>query len=73
MTDAAIVVEGLTKHYGSVVALAGIDFEVPAGTVFGLLGPNGAGKARSAVLAGRTLADLIVFAPLSVRLYRRAV
>jgi ABC-2 type transport system ATP-binding protein len=44
MTDPAILVEGLTKHYGSVVALAGIDFEVPAGTVFGLLGPNGAGK-----------------------------
>jgi len=42
--DAAIRVEGLTKRFGSQVALAGIDFEVPAGTVFGLLGPNGAGK-----------------------------
>src|SRR5439155_11740549 len=29
---------------GSVVALVGIDFQVPAGTIFGLLGPNGAGK-----------------------------
>jgi daunorubicin resistance ABC transporter ATP-binding subunit len=42
--DAAIRVEGLTKRFGSLVALDGIDFEVPAGTVFGLLGPNGAGK-----------------------------
>jgi ABC-2 type transport system ATP-binding protein len=44
MTDTAILVEGLAKRFGSVVALDGIDFEVPAGTVFGLLGPNGAGK-----------------------------
>jgi ABC-2 type transport system ATP-binding protein len=40
----AIMVDGLTKRYGDVVALDGIDFEVPVGTVFGLLGPNGAGK-----------------------------
>ena len=44
MTDTAIRVEGLAKHFGSVAALNGIDFEVPVGTVFGLLGPNGAGK-----------------------------
>jgi ABC-2 type transport system ATP-binding protein len=40
----AIVVEGLTKRYGSAVALDGLDLVVPAGTTFGLLGPNGAGK-----------------------------
>jgi ABC-2 type transport system ATP-binding protein len=41
---AAIAVHGLTKRYGSVRALDGLDLEVPAGSVFGFLGPNGAGK-----------------------------
>jgi ABC-2 type transport system ATP-binding protein len=44
MVDTVIAVEGLVKHYGSLVALDGIDFQVSRGTVFGLLGPNGAGK-----------------------------
>jgi ABC-2 type transport system ATP-binding protein len=44
VTDAAIKVEGLTKRFGEVVALDGIDFEAPERSVFGLLGPNGAGK-----------------------------
>jgi daunorubicin resistance ABC transporter ATP-binding subunit len=44
MTPPAIHVEGLTKRFGSVMALDGIDFDVSPGTVFGLLGPNGAGK-----------------------------
>ncbi len=44
MNDSAIVVEGLRKRFGNVVALDGIDLDVPPGTVYGLLGPNGAGK-----------------------------
>ena len=40
----AILVEGLTKSFGEVHALRGIDLSVPRGTVRGVLGPNGAGK-----------------------------
>src|SRR2546423_348027 len=55
MSDTAILVEGLAKRFGEVVALDGIDFEVPAASVFGLLGPNGAGKTT----AVRILATVI--------------
>ncbi len=44
MADVAVRVQDLVKRFGQVVALDGIDFEVPFATVFGLLGPNGAGK-----------------------------
>lgn len=35
---------GVTKAYGRVIALAGIDLDVPPGSLYGLVGPNGAGK-----------------------------
>ena len=40
----AIRVSGLTKRYGRLEALGGVDLRVPEGVVFGLVGPNGAGK-----------------------------
>jgi ABC-2 type transport system ATP-binding protein len=40
----AISVSGLVKNYDTTIAVAGLDFEVAPGEVFGLLGPNGAGK-----------------------------
>ncbi len=44
MTEFMIRTSGLVKRYGKVVALDGLDLEVPKGMVLGLLGPNGAGK-----------------------------
>jgi len=40
----AIQAEGLTKRYGSALAVDGLNLEIPAGQFFGLLGPNGSGK-----------------------------
>jgi ABC-2 type transport system ATP-binding protein len=46
-SDAAIVVRGLTKRYGEIDAVAGIDLDVAHGSIFGFLGPNGAGKSTT--------------------------
>jgi ABC-2 type transport system ATP-binding protein len=40
----AVISKGLTKSFGSVRAVQGIDLEVPSGVCFGLIGENGAGK-----------------------------
>ncbi len=42
--ESMLLVEGVTKRYGSFTAVNGIDLAVPRGTIFGFLGPNGAGK-----------------------------
>ncbi|MCS5495775.1 ATP-binding cassette domain-containing protein [Cnuibacter physcomitrellae] len=43
-SELAIETHGLTKRFGSQLAVAGIDLAVPRGSVFGFLGPNGSGK-----------------------------
>ena len=44
MSDWAIEIKGLRKDYGNVVAVGGIDLEIPKGAFVGLVGHNGAGK-----------------------------
>jgi len=51
----ALEIQGLTKSYGRVRALRGIDLEVRRGEIFGFLGPNGAGKTTTI----RCILDLI--------------
>lgn len=49
----AILCRGLTRRYGPVLALDGLDLAVPPHSVFGFLGPNGAGKTTTIkILAG---------------------
>ncbi len=53
--EMALMTQGLTKSYGRVRALRGVDLEVQRGEIFGYLGPNGAGKTTTI----RCLLDLI--------------
>jgi len=55
MCALAVRTENLTKRFGDVTALDGLDLEVQQGEVFGFLGPNGAGKTTTI----RLLLDLI--------------
>ncbi len=58
MSRPALAVVGLHKRWGRAVALDGLDFTVPAGSVCGLVGPNGAGKTTAmSVIAGYLRAD----------------
>jgi ABC-2 type transport system ATP-binding protein len=43
-TSLAVDARGLVKRYGDVLAVDGLDLQIPAGQFFGLLGPNGSGK-----------------------------
>jgi lipooligosaccharide transport system ATP-binding protein len=51
----AVEARNLTKRYGELVAVAGIDFVIPRGSCFGFLGPNGAGKTTTMrMICGRS-------------------
>lgn len=53
-----VEVRGVTKRFGALQALAGVDLELAAGEVLGLLGPNGAGKSTLVrALVGRVRPD----------------
>ena len=56
--DIAIRLRGVTKHFGSITAVDGLELDVPAGTCVGLLGPNGAGKSTTMkMLTAQAIAD----------------
>ena len=44
MSSLAIHADGLSRSFGDLEAVAGLDLTVPAGEIFGLVGPDGAGK-----------------------------
>jgi ABC-2 type transport system ATP-binding protein len=47
----ALALRGLHKRFGTKVAVAGVNLDVPAGSFYGLLGPNGAGKTTTLSMA----------------------
>ena len=40
----ALSIKGLSKSYGRIKAVNGLNLEIESGTVYGILGPNGSGK-----------------------------
>lgn len=46
-SDFAIRAQGLSKHFGDLRAVSGLDLNVPRGQIYGFLGPNGSGKSTT--------------------------
>ncbi|MDP2710238.1 MAG: ABC transporter ATP-binding protein [Solirubrobacteraceae bacterium] len=58
MPDPAIHLRSVVKRFGEIVAVDGLDLEVPEGSCIGLLGPNGAGKSTTMkMLTAQVIAD----------------
>jgi lipooligosaccharide transport system ATP-binding protein len=69
----AISLRGVVKRFGEIVAVNGLDLEVPTGVCFGLLGPNGAGKSTTMrMLTAQTLADTGAISVLGYELPRES-
>ena len=47
MNEPVVVARGLSRHFGSLVAVRDVSLEVSRGEIFGVLGPNGAGKSTT--------------------------
>jgi lipooligosaccharide transport system ATP-binding protein len=63
----------VTKRFGSLVAVDGLELEVPTGICFGLLGPNGAGKSTTMrMLTGQAIADAGAISVLGYELPRES-
>jgi lipooligosaccharide transport system ATP-binding protein len=57
-SEIALRMRGVTKRFGPITAVDGLDLDVPAGTCVGLLGPNGAGKSTTMkMLTAQAIAD----------------
>jgi ABC-2 type transport system ATP-binding protein len=55
-SDTVLELDGVTKRYGSFVAVEELSFRVPRGIIYGILGPNGAGKTTTL----RMINDILV-------------
>src|SRR6266508_4326082 len=54
----AISIRGATKRFGAIIAVDGLDLDVPAGICMGMVGPNGAGKSTTMrLLTAQAIAD----------------
>jgi len=56
LEDTILEIKGLSKNYGKIKALSGLDLTISRGQVYGLLGPNGSGKTTTlGIILGATL------------------